>query len=56
MNKKKLKRKLNELKNFFKSIRFSTLYKIAGVLLLIFTLYMVITTHNKSKQIGETKE
>ncbi len=56
MNKKKLKRKLNELKNFFKSIRFSTLYKIAGVLLLIFTLYLVITTLNKSKHIGETKE
>ncbi|MCI9279558.1 MAG: hypothetical protein HFJ02_02015 [Bacilli bacterium] len=56
MNQKKLKRKVNELKNFFKSIRFSTLYKIAGLILLIFTLYMVFTTLNKSKHIGETKD
>ena len=56
MNQKKLKRKVNELKNFFKSIRFSTLYKIAGLILLIFTLYMVFTTLNKSKHIGETED
>lgn len=52
MNKNKLNRIKKELINKIKSIRFSTIYKIFGIIILIFTLYEIFTVLNKSKQIN----